>query len=133
EIYTLSLHDALPISGQDAKAGALVTKVQVLSQQLSKVANDAAGGNIDAFKSLEQTRNTIDDLLGKLKKGDPAGGMRAYGSESQLTTEIANMDRAWAQLNTDATKILSSKEQVLNTAQVAADFNSKMPVLNSRM
>jgi hypothetical protein len=45
--------------------------------------------------------------------------MRAYGSESQLTTEIANMDRAWAQLNTDATKILSSKEQVLNTAQVA--------------
>jgi len=120
-------------AGQDAKAGALVTKVQVLSQQLSKVANDAAGGNIDAFKSLEQTRNTIDDLLGKFKKGDPAGGMRAYGSESQLTTEIANMDRAWAQLNTDATKILSSKEQVLNTAQVAADFNSKMPVLNSRM
>jgi hypothetical protein len=49
-------------AGQDAKAGALVTKVQVLSQQLSKVANDAAGGNIDAFKSLEQTRNTIDDL-----------------------------------------------------------------------
>ncbi len=120
-------------AGQDAKAGALVTKVQVLSQQLSKVANDAAGGNIDAFKSLEQTRNTIDDLLGKFKKGDPAGGMRAYGGESQLTTEIANMDRAWAQLNTDATKILSSKEQVLNTAQVAADFNSKMPVLNSRM
>jgi twitching motility protein PilJ len=120
-------------AGQDAKAGALVTKVQVLSQQLSKVANDAAGGNIDAFKSLEQTRNTIDDLLGKFKKGDPAGGMRAYGTESQLTTEIANMDRAWAQLNTDATKILSSKEQVLNTAQVAADFNSKMPVLNSRM
>jgi twitching motility protein PilJ len=120
-------------AGQDAKAGALVTKVQVLSQQLSKVANDAAGGNIDAFKSLEQTRNTIDDLLGKFKKGDPATSLRGYGGESQLTTEIANIDRAWAQLNTDATKILSSKEQVLNTAQVAADFNSKMPVLNSRM
>jgi twitching motility protein PilJ len=120
-------------AGQDAKAGALVTKVQVLSQQLSKQANDAAGGNIDAFKSLEQTRTTIDDLLIKFKKGDPATSQRAYGGESQLTTEIANIDRAWAQLNTDATKILSSKEQVLNTAQVAADFNSKMPVLNSRM
>jgi len=120
-------------AGQDAKAGALVTKVQVLSQQLSKVAYDAAGGNIDAFKSLEQTRNTIDDLLGKFKKGDPATGLRPYGGESQLTTEITNIDRAWAQLNTDATKILSSKEQVLNTAAVAADFNGKMPVLNSRM
>src|SRR5215475_11649460 len=60
-------------AGQDAKAGALITKVQVLSQQLSKQANDAAGGNIDAFKSLEQTRNTIDDQLKKFKQGDAQG------------------------------------------------------------
>ena len=50
-------------ASQDAKASALVTKIQVLSQQLSTVANAAAGGNIDAFKSLEQTRNTVDDLM----------------------------------------------------------------------
>jgi len=118
---------------QDAKAGALVTKMQVLSQQLAKVANDAAGGNIDAFKSLEQTRNAIDDLLKKFKSGDPQNAMGGYGTEAVLSREITDIDRAWAQLNTDATKILSSKEQVLNTAQVAADFNSKMPVLNSRM
>jgi len=120
-------------ANQDAKAGALVTHVQVLSQQLSKQANDAAGGNIDAFKSLEQTRNLIDDLLKKFKAGDPTNGMVGYGDEANLSREITDIDRAWAQLNTDATKILSSKEQVLNTAQVAADFNSKMPVLNSRM
>src|ERR1041385_5101715 len=120
-------------ANQDAKAGALVTKMQVLSQQLSKVAFDAAGGNIDAFKSLEQTRNAIDDLLKKFKGGDKDTGMGGYGSEAALSKEIADIERAWAQLNTDATKILSSKEQVLNTAQVAADFNAKMPVLNSRM
>jgi len=120
-------------ANQDAKAGALVTKVQVLSQQLSKVAFDAAGGNIDAFKSLEQTRNAIDDLLKKFKNGDSTTGMGGYGSEAALSKEIADIERAWAQLNTDATKILSSKEQVLSTAQVAADFNAKMPVLNSRM
>jgi len=120
-------------ANQDAKAGALVTHMQVLSQQLSKQANDAAGGNIDAFKSLEQTRNAIDDLLKKFKAGDPGNSMEAYGSVDALSREITDIDRAWAQLNTDATKILSSKEQVLNTAQVAADFNSKMPVLNSRM
>jgi len=121
-------------AGQDAKAGALITKVQVLSQQLSKQANDAAGGNIDAFKSLEQTRNTIDVQLKYFRLGDPNGtGMRPYGNEASLSKEVADIDRAWAQLNTDATKILSSKEQVLNTAQFAADFNAKMPVLNSRM
>jgi len=119
-------------AGQDAKASALVTKIQVSSQQLSKVANDAAGGNIDAFKSLEATRNTVDDLLTKLKKGDPANGMQGYGN-SAIADEIANLDKAWAPLNTNATKILDSKEQVLNTAAVAGDFNAKMPVLNSRM
>ena len=119
-------------AGQDAKASALVTKIQVLSQQLSKVANDAAGGNIDAFKSLEATRNSVDDLLNKLKKGDPANGMQGYGS-SAVAKEIGDLDKAWAPLNTYATKILDSKEQVLNTSAVAADFNGKMPVLNSRM
>src|SRR5450432_1834136 len=120
-------------AGQDAKASALVTKIQVLSQQLSKVANDAAGGNIDAFKSLEATRNAVDDLLNKLKKGDPTTGMRGYGGESGVAKEISDLDKAWAPLNTNVTKILDSKEQVLNTSAVATDFNAKMPVLNSRM
>ncbi|MGA9333145.1 MAG: methyl-accepting chemotaxis protein [Rudaea sp.] len=120
-------------ASQDAKASALVTKIQVLSQQLSTVANDAAGGNIDAFKSLEQTRNTIDGMLMKLKNGDPKTGMHGYANTSGVSTQIKDLDKAWAVLNTHATKILGNKEQVLNTAAVAADFNSKMPVLNSRM
>jgi twitching motility protein PilJ len=120
-------------AGQDAKASALVTKIEVLSQQLSKVANDAAGGNIDAFKSLEATRNSVDDLLNKLKKGDTEKGMRGYAEEAGVKKEIADLDKAWAPLNTNATKILDSKEQVLNTSAVAGDFNSKMPLLNSRM
>src|SRR5882724_1228328 len=118
---------------QDAKASALITKIQVLSQQLSKVANDAAGGNIDAFKSLEATRNAVDDLLNKLKKGDATTGMRGYADVSDVSREISDLDKAWAPLNTNVTKILDSKEQVLNTNGVAADFNGKMPVLNSRM
>ncbi|MGH8040996.1 MAG: methyl-accepting chemotaxis protein [Rudaea sp.] len=120
-------------ASQDAKASALVTKIQVLSQQLSTVANAAAGGNIDAFKSLEQTRNTIDDMINKLSKGDKTTGMHGYASEAGVAGEIKDLDKAWQPLNTNATKILDSKEQVLNTAAVAADFNSKMPVLNSRM
>src|SRR6476646_5441211 len=103
-------------AGQDAKATALVTKIAVSSQQLSKVANDAAGGNIDAFKTLEATRNSVDDLLTKLKKGDPASGMQtAYANVSGVSKEIADLDKAWAPLNTNATKILDSKEQVLTT------------------
>jgi twitching motility protein PilJ len=120
-------------ASQDAKASSLVTKIQVLSQQLSKVANDAAGGNIDAFKSLEQSRSTIDGLLNKLSTGDKSTGMRGYANVSGVSKEIKALNDAWLPLNTNATKIIGYKEQVLNTAAVAADFNSKMPVLNSRM
>jgi twitching motility protein PilJ len=121
-------------AGQDAKAAALVTKIEVSSQQLSKVANDAAGGNIDAFKTLEATRNSVDDLLHKLKNGDPATGLtKEYGKEAGVAKEIADLDKAWAPLNTNATKILDSKEQVLSTKSVADEFNNKVPVLTSRM
>ena len=57
-------------ANQDAKAAALVTRAQVASQQLSRQANDAAGGNVDAFGSLKQTRDTIADLVTRLKQGD---------------------------------------------------------------
>src|SRR6476646_3962412 len=114
-------------AGQDAKATALVTKIAVSSQQLSKVANDAAGGNIDAFKTLEATRNSVDDLLNKLKKGDPSTGMHGYAEEAGVKKEITDLDKAWAPLNTNATKILDAKEQVLTTKGVADEFNNKMP------
>ncbi len=119
-------------ASQDAKASALVTKIQVLSQQLSKVANDAAGGNTFAFKSLEQTRNSIDELLTKLEKGDSSTGMQGY-ADSGASAQISDLDKAWAPLNLNATKILDGKEQVLSTAQTAGEFNDKMPLLNSRM
>ena len=119
-------------ASQDAKASALVTKIQVLSQQLSKVANDAAGGNTFAFKSLEQTRNSIDEFLTKLEKGDSSTGMQGY-ADSGASAQISELDKAWAPLNLNATKILDGKEQVLSTAQTAAEFNDKMPAMNSRM
>jgi len=120
-------------AGQDAKAGALVTKIEVSSQQLSRVASEAASGNIDAFKTLEATRNSIDDLLHKLKTGDQATGMHGYAEESGVKKEIGDLDKAWGPLNTNATKILDAKEQVLATKGVADEFNNKMPLLNSRM
>jgi twitching motility protein PilJ len=119
-------------ASQDAKASALVTKIQVLSQQLSKVANDAAGGNTFAFKSLEQTRNSIDEFLTKLEKGDSSTGMQGY-ADSGASAQISELDKAWAPLNLNATKILDGKEQVLSTAQTAAEFNDKIPGMNSRM
>jgi twitching motility protein PilJ len=120
-------------ANQDAKAAALVTRAQVLSQQLSRQANDAAGGNVDAFGSLKQTRDTIADLINRLKQGDARTGMQGYSGEASLGADFKELDAAWAQLSSDSTKVLDSQQQILGSATTIDDFNRKTAVLNSRM
>jgi len=120
-------------ANQDAKAAALVTRTQVLSQQLSRQANDAAGGTVDAFGSLKQTRDTIADLVNRLKQGDARTGMQGYAGETTLAADFKELDAAWTQLRDDATKVLDSQQQILGSATTIDDFNRKTAVLNSRM
>src|SRR5258708_27280093 len=76
------------LAGQDAKASALVTRAQVLSQQLSRQANDAAGGNLDAFGTLKATRDSIADLITRLKLGDTRNGMDGYAGHNSLKADF---------------------------------------------
>jgi twitching motility protein PilJ len=120
-------------ASQDAQASALVTRVQVLSQQLSRQSADAAAGNLDAFASLKHTRDTIADLFTRLQKGDARTGMGGYAEMATLKGDFAELEQAWNQLSADAGKVLDSQEQVLSTAASTDDFNRKTAVLNSRM
>ena len=120
-------------ANQDAKAAALVTRAQVASQQLSRQANDAAGGNVDAFGSLKQTRDTIADLVTRLKQGDSRTGMAGYADQQYLKADFTALDEVWTQLNGDVTKVLDSQQQILGSATTIDDFNRKTAVLNSRM
>ncbi|MFT3793017.1 MAG: methyl-accepting chemotaxis protein [Rudaea sp.] len=120
-------------AGQDAQAGALVTRIQVLSQQLSRQSADAAGGNLDAFASLKHTRDTIADLAARLKNGDARTGMRGYADMPTLKADFADLDQTWTQLSGDAAKVLENQELVLSTSAIMDDFNRKTAVLNSRM
>src|SRR5579883_476077 len=89
-------------ANQNEQASALITRIQVLSQQLSRQSNDAAGGNLDAFASLKHTRDTIADLFSRLQKGDARTGMRGYASMDSLKKDFADLEQAWNQLSADA-------------------------------
>ncbi|MEO8010955.1 MAG: methyl-accepting chemotaxis protein, partial [Dokdonella sp.] len=47
-------------NNEDRQASALTTEIQVLSQEMTTYAANAAGGNEISFSELESTRNTID-------------------------------------------------------------------------
>ncbi|MBX3690862.1 methyl-accepting chemotaxis protein [Dokdonella sp.] len=120
-------------NGHDRQASSLTTQIQVLSQELTTYASNAAGGNEISFSELDGTRATIDRNIGALKNGDNATGMPGYADEPHVQKEIRELDAAWTQVLTNATKILNGKTLVLDTAATSEDFTSKMPILNSRM
>ncbi|BBD80100.1 type IV pilus biogenesis protein PilJ [Aerosticca soli] len=122
-------------NGEDRQAIGLTTQIQVLSQQTAKYALEAAGGNVDAFKELEGTRNAIDSAVTRLAKGDPRTGMPAYGdgNASPVGRAVTALSQAWTQLDGDIRKILSSKAVILESADRADRIAKQMPLLNSSM
>ncbi|MDA3913515.1 methyl-accepting chemotaxis protein [Oleiagrimonas sp.] len=118
---------------QERRAVALTTQIQVLSQQTAKFALESAGGNIDSFKELQSTRNTIDADVQRLIKGDQATGMPSYADNVITGKQVKSLGKAWGQLDGDIGKILSNRGLVVDSAQKAATFSQQMPVLNSSM
>ncbi|MEO5623841.1 MAG: methyl-accepting chemotaxis protein [Dokdonella sp.] len=117
---------------QDRKAVAYTNQIQVSSQQLAKYAAEAAGGNDLAFQELKSTSDNIDTYVQALNKGDKTG-MPGFAKDAGLATELGALTKAWTQLQSDATKILSNKDVVLGAATSAKDFTDKLSGLNSRM
>ena len=122
-------------NGEDRQAIALTTQIQVLSQQTAKFALESAAGNVDAFKELESTRNSIDSAVQRLKRGDPQGGMHAYADSANTPSgrAVNALDTAWLQLDADIGKVLSNKAVVLDSGQRANTLSQQMPLLNSSM
>ena len=118
-------------NGHDRQASSLTTQVQVLSQELTTYAANAAGGNEISFSELESTSNTIDKHIRVLQGGE--GTQPGYKDEPGVKEELAELRSAWLAVQTNATQILDGKALVLDTAATSEDFSSKMPILNSRM
>ncbi|MDQ6647831.1 MAG: methyl-accepting chemotaxis protein [Pseudomonadota bacterium] len=122
-------------NGEDRQAIALTTQIQVLSQQTAKFALESADGNVDSFKELESTRNSIDSAVHRINKGDTESGMLPYADANATPAgrAVSALDASWKQLDADISKILSNKTVVLSSGQRAATLSQQMPLLNSSM
>ncbi|MGA9342382.1 MAG: methyl-accepting chemotaxis protein [Rhodanobacteraceae bacterium] len=118
---------------QDRQAVAYTTQIQVVSQELAKYAAEAAGGNLDAFKELQSASDSVSTYIQHLDKGDPRAAMPGYTAVPAVKEDLAALSAAWASVQTNAAKILTNKDLVLDSANIAADFQNKSSVLNSRM
>jgi twitching motility protein PilJ len=118
---------------EDTQANTLVAHIQALPQQLSRQSAEAASGTLDAFAGLKHTRDTMADLLARLKSGDAHTGMPGYADLSSLKTDFTALDHTWVQISADTSKVLDSQERVLGAGASMDNFNRKTEALNSRM
>jgi twitching motility protein PilJ len=118
---------------QERQAVSLTTQIQVLSQSTAKFALEAAAGNIDSFKELQANRNTINNDVQQLMKGNAQKGVPSYGGNPITSRQVRTLGNAWSQLDGDINKILSNRGLVVDSTQNASNFSQQMPVLNSSM
>lgn len=120
-------------NNEDRQAVGLTTQIQVLSQQTAKFAIESAGGNLESFKELSSTRNTIDAAVNRLIKGDSKSAMPSYAHYVVTGPGVTALSKAWASLDGDIGKILSNKSLVVETSQGEAALSQRIPLLNSSM
>jgi twitching motility protein PilJ len=119
---------------QERAAIGYTTDLQVLSQQISKFATEAAQGNLEAFEELKTTRSAIETRVNGLMKGDGRAGIPAYSNESDaVRIPLNKLNEDWQPINNAANTILSRQELVLDITETAAEFQSSIPQLTSKI
>lgn len=118
-------------TGDDARATALLANVQVRSQQLALLANDASGGKVEAFLDLDAARKRIGAALTQLKQGDARTGFSGLAGRASLSAELLGVDKAWAPLDANVTKILQRQPQIIGSRTAVDDFDAKAARLNA--
>ncbi len=101
--------------GQERAAIGFTTDLQVLSQQISKFATEAAAGNLEAFEELKTTRSNIESRVNGLLKGDAVAGIPGYQNDSDaVRIPLNKLNEDWQPINNAANTILSRQELVLD-------------------
>jgi hypothetical protein len=114
---------AAPDDASVRKSMLNIAHLQVASLHVARVAQDASGGNVDAFKTLADERKRIAKLVKVVESADP--------NVAQAGTK--ELSKPWTQLDADIGALLETQTQLLSMAEATSDINMKMPMLNSRL
>ena len=104
---------------QEAKDREFITRIgdqRVLTQQLAKVASQAARGDLDAFAQLQKDRNNFDETL-QWHIGESSGAM------------MSRLEDVWRKYREHIDIILSGKDVVTNMRSSILTINEQIPNL----
>ncbi len=103
----------------------LATDVQVTSQQLAKSAGEAASGNLNAFKELGNSRNTIAAAMDRLRSGATYPNLPA--TPAAVEVQMMQLNQTWNRMETNAASILDREKLILELASARDLIQGSIP------
>lgn len=97
-----------------------VTKLRLLSQQITQHASLAAKGNVVGFDNLTKARNEYNNIIDKLNEGNPASGM--HGTPPGAVNTLVNLTNLWS--NDAKGNMSTSIQNLLNTQEAVTRLYS---------
>ncbi|MFN3842080.1 MAG: methyl-accepting chemotaxis protein [Rehaibacterium terrae] len=132
-VFALNFYLSTQRNAEENKARELIAEVQVLSQQIAKFSAEAVAGGFEAFAELQATRTRIDAILRDLREGNAAEGVPGYQNDAVVGEPLARLTQTWTPINENAQRILEREELVLDLAETASEFSTRVPQLQARM
>jgi twitching motility protein PilJ len=103
----------------------LATDVQVSSQQLAKSANEAAGGNLEAFNELSSTFRGITASMDSLRNGSEPEDLPPLPLD--VENEMGALNLTWDRMSADASSITERESLLLALADASGEFSALIP------
>ncbi len=101
-----------------------VTKLRLLSQQITQHASLAAKGNVVGFDNLAKAQNEYKNIIEKLTEGNPTSGM--HGTPPDAATALSNLSTLWVNAETNMN---TSIQNLLNTQEAVTRLYSEFTEL----
>ena len=121
---------------RENNARTVTADLQVLSQQLAKYTQEAVDGNAEAFTEFKATKARIDAIVAALRTGSSTMGVDAYEGDPNaigVSNALEKVTQTWTPMAAAAERIEASEEDVLNLADTAAQFTSRVPRLSFQL
>jgi twitching motility protein PilJ len=102
-----------------------VTKLRLLSQQITQHASLAAKGNVVGFDNLTKARTEYKNIIEKLTEGNSASGM--HGTPPDAANALINLTNLWT--NNAESNMNTSIQNLLNTQEAVTRLYSEFTEL----
>lgn len=111
----------------DKQYVALAGKQRVQALYIVKSASEASKAKVDAFATLQDTRDQFEVALKKMNAGDPDTGLPP--SPDDVAQELTAVNQAWSQLRGDIDIVLRSEGVIRMLSEFVRAINNVMPDL----